>query len=389
MSYLHGIQLTEISSGTRAVRHVQSSIIGIVGTAPGAESDSFPLNKTAHVTKVSQITNLGETGTLPDALVGIFAQGVASVVVVRVAEGNDDAATLANVIGAASASTGVYALLQARADPTTHPKILCAPGFTDARTGSKANATVAALLIVANRLSAMVVADAPNSSSDAKTWVADWGSDANGSRLYAVTPQVSVMGSDGNPVSRPSSPYVAGVISRVDAEMGYWYSPSNKIIHGIIGTSRDIDFSISDTSAESNTLNALGLSVIIRQDGFRLWGSRTLGSDTKWQYLSVRRTADTVYQAIETSFLWFLDRPYSADLVDSVQQSINSYLRSLKAQGTILGGTAWLDEDLNTPTSMAEGKLYVDFDIEPPAPLEHIVFRAQRNAGYYKEIAKN
>ena len=130
--------------------------------------------------------------------------------------------------------------------PRPIPKILCAPGFTDARTGSKANATVAALLVVANRLSAIVVADAPAGASDAKAWVGDWGSDADGSRLYAVTPQVSVMGADGNPVSKPASPYVAGVISRVDSELGYWHSPSNKIIHGIIGTSRPIDFSLND-----------------------------------------------------------------------------------------------------------------------------------------------
>ena len=389
MSYLHGIQIKEVSSGTRALRHVQSSIIGVVGTAPNAETDSFPLNKTAHVTQVSKISDLGEGGTLPDALTGIFAQGVASVVVVRVAPGSDDAGTLVNVIGAASASTGVYALLQARADPTTHPKILCAPGFTDTRTGSKANAAVAALLVVANRLAAIVVADAPASASDAKAWVADWGSDANGSRLYAVTPKVSIMGADGSPVSKPASPYVAGVISRVDAEMGYWHSPSNKIIHGIIGTSRDIDFSLSDSAAESNTLNAVGLSVIVRNDGFRLWGSRSVGSDAQWQYLAVRRTADTVYQAIEKSFLWALDKPCSANLLKDIAESVNAYLRSLKAQGAILGGRAWLDEDLNTSVSMAAGKLFVDFDIEPPAPLERIEFRAQRNADYYDEIAKN
>ena len=44
-----------------------------------------------------------------------------------------------------------------------------------------------------------------------------------------------------------------------------------------------------------------------------------------------------------------------------------------------------MDAGLNTPTSMSEGKLYINFDIEPPAPLELIVFRAQRNKGYYEE----
>ena len=390
MSYLHGIQVKEIASSARALRHIQSSVIGVVGTASSADDNAFPLEKPVHVTKPSQIEDLEQDGTLPNALVGIFAQGVASVVVVRVAEGNDDAATLTNVIGLASAETGVYALLQARADPTTHPKILCAPGFTAGRTGSNPNTAVAALLEVAQRLGAVVVADAPaDSASSAKTWAADWGSDIGGSRLYAVTPQVRVLGDDGSPVSKPASPYVAGVISRVDAQSGFWWSPSNKIVHGIVGTSRPIDFSLSDSSAESNMLNAVGLSVLIRNDGFRLWGSRSVGSDAQWQYLAVRRTADSVYQNVEQSFLWALDRPFSANLLKDIKESVNAYLRSLKAQGAILGGTAWLDEELNTSASMAEGKLYVDFDIEPPAPLERIEFRAQRNAGYYNEIAKN
>ena len=32
------------------------------------------------------------------------------------------------------------------------------------------------------------------------------------------------------------------------------------------------------------------------------------------------------------------------------------------------------------------GPLYVDFDIEPPAPLERLTFRAHRNSGYYEEL---
>ena len=256
-------------------------------------------------------------------------------VVVRVAKGFDDAATLVNIIGTASASTGVYALLPDPTDPKTDPKILCAPGFTDYRTGSKPNTAVAALLAVAQRLRAVVVADAPaDNASSAQTWAADWKSDANGSRLYAVTPQVCVRGDGDSLVFKPASPYVAGVISRVDAQSGFWHSPSNQIVRGIVGISRPIDFSLSDSSAESNTLNAEGLSVLVHQhDGFRLWGSRSVGSDEQWKYLAIRRTADTVYQAIEKSVLGALDGPFSRSLLKNVAESVNAYLRSLRAKG--------------------------------------------------------
>ncbi len=32
------------------------------------------------------------------------------------------------------------------------------------------------------------------------------------------------------------------------------------------------------------------------------------------------------------------------------------------------------------------GKLFLDFDLEPPAPLEHLAFRAHRENGYYVEL---
>ena len=39
----------------------------------------------------------------------------------------------------------------------------------------------------------------------------------------------------------------------------------------------------------------------------------------------------------------------------------------------------------NTPENLQSGHLTVDFDIEPPAPMERLTFRAYRNANYYNE----
>ncbi|WP_366656578.1 hypothetical protein [Fodinicurvata sp. EGI_FJ10296] len=51
---------------------------------------------------------LGETGALPDALVSIFDQVGAMVVVIRVADGSDNSDTRANVIGGVGADTDAY-----------------------------------------------------------------------------------------------------------------------------------------------------------------------------------------------------------------------------------------------------------------------------------------
>jgi phage tail sheath protein FI len=44
---------------------------------------------------------------------------------------------------------------------------------------------------------------------------------------------------------------------------------------------------------------------------------------------------------------------------------------------------------LNTQSTLKAGKLYLDFDIEPPAPLEHLTFRAHREGSYYEELVSS
>lgn len=67
---------------------------------------------------------------------------------------------------------------------------------------------------------------------------------------------------------------------------------------------------------------------------------------------------------------------------------MNSFLRLLKAEGAILGGEAWWDDEINPVDSLAQGKMSVNFDHEVPAPLTDLRFYMSRNSGYYlKEFA--
>jgi len=247
-----------------------------------------------------------------------------------------------------------------------------------------ANPIVSELQGIADRLRAVIIADGPNTTDvDAVTYREDWGS----KRIYVVDPNVLAWDPelDSN-VPYPTSPRVAGIINRMDKEKGFWWSPSNQIIYGITGMSRPIDFNISDMDSVANYLNRNEVATIIRYDGFRLWGNRVTTPDPLWAFLSVRRTADAVYDSIERAFLWAIDRPFSAQLLVDIADSVNAFLRHLIAVGAIIGGKSWLDPTLNTPDQLQQGKLYVDFDIEPPAPLEHLIFRAHRNGAYYEEL---
>ncbi|PZO04858.1 MAG: phage tail protein [Alphaproteobacteria bacterium] len=394
MAFLHGVDVVELTDGVRPIQVVSSSIIGIVGTAPFADADAFPLDTPVLISSPAQAAGLTATlppnslinveGTLPWAIAGIFDQVKTPVVVIRVAADADAPDQQALVVGQADENTGVYGFLGAQASTGAKPKILIAPGFTHQQlVAATANPVVQALKSVANKLRAIVIADGPNDTNAAAIAKAVLeGAD----RAYHIDPFVKVLDRTGVIATRPASGFVAGVIARTDQTLGFWWSPSNQVINGIVGIGRPIEFGLSDESATSNLLNEAGVATIVAMSGFRVWGNRTKTTDPLWQFLSVRRTADMVYEAIEQSFIWAMDRPISGQLLGDVEGSVNAYLRDLKARGAILGGKATLNPDLNTEASLKAGRLYVDFDIEPPAPLERITFQARRDGGYYADV---
>lgn len=387
MPFLHGIEIIEIDNGIRPIQTVASSLIGIVGTAPLADAAAFPLNTPVLVTGAIQAGLLGATGTLKDAYQQVYAERVNVAIVIRVEEGADAAATLANVVGDSTAQTGIWALLTGQAILGVSPMILVAPGFTSNAPGAvAANAAAVALISVAERLKAVAVIDGPNTTEAAAlTDVALYGSD----RVLYVDPAVRVHDSDAEAiVTRPASASMAGALSAVDADpsKGFWWSASNIVLNGIVGTARPVTFSQSDPNTESNRLNEAGITTIVNRTGWRAWGVRTLSEDPNWAFLSVRRTADMVYRSIEEAMLWAMDRPFSEQLLRDIRDSVKAYLDTLQARGAILGGDCWLDPELNTEATLKAGQVYIDFDIEPPAPLERLSIRAHRNGAYYDEL---
>lgn len=370
-----------------------SSGAGVLTAVPwtylsGGVDEAFPLNTPVLVAgSQAQAALAGKLGTLPDAFDSIFDQAGAVIVVVRVDVGNDDAATMANVIGGVNSQTGKYegvrAFLGAESAVGVQPRILIAPGFTHTRTGQLANPVVAELVGIAERLRAVIIQDG-NSTTDAVA-VAQAG-DFGTKRIYLVDPRVIKVDDTGEPVYSYSSPVAAGLLAKSDNERGFWWSPSNQNINGIIGTERAIDFTLGDASSRANLLNEAKVATIIRQDGFRLWGNRTLSSDPKWAFINVVRTADIINDSLLRAHLWAVDRNITKTYVQDVEESVNAYLRHLTAIGAILGGKCWADPDLNTPDQIAQGKVYFDFDFTAPTPAEHVTFRSHLVNDYIVEI---
>lgn len=468
--FFHGLQIVEIDDGPRTVRVVRSSVIGIVGTAPDADPLTFPLNQPVLIAgsrlMASKLdVSVGQTraGTLPNALDLIFDQIGAVVVVVRVEEGDDEAETLANILGGVNGNTGhyegVHALLGAKSTVGQQPRILCVPGFTSERPqgvaghgtimqgtggtdgifplafiggvgtgaagtftvaggrltaivltatgkytvapafsfeasegltgasapvtlGVTANPVVAELIGIAARLKAVIIKDGPNGTdADAIQDAADYGS----RRVYVVDPAVKVARGS-NVFVEPASSAVAGLIAKTDNDKGFWHSPSNQVINGIVGTARPIDFTLDDPNSRANLLNEANIATIVYEDGYRLWGNRTLSDDPKFAFLNIVRLHDIVGDSILAAHLWAVDRGITKTYFDDVSESVNAFLRSLKAQGAISGGNCYPDPELNSSASIMDGKAWFNVSLSGVYPAEHVIFRMRLVGDYLEDL---
>ena len=102
--YHHGVRVVEYNEGTRPIRVIETSIIGLVATATDADAATFPLDTPVLVSNLlSASGKAGDKGTLAKSLDAIVDQANTLAVIVRVDPGADDAATNSAVIGKVTA----------------------------------------------------------------------------------------------------------------------------------------------------------------------------------------------------------------------------------------------------------------------------------------------
>lgn len=330
------------------------------------------------------------SGGVTAITVGTQGSGYTSAPTVAITGGGGTGATAVAVLGTGANAGKVVSVTVTNPGSgyTSAPSVAFTGGggtlaAATASFGTVGNAVVAELIGIAERLRAVIIADGPNTNdADAIAYADDFGS----KRVYLVDPKVIKVDDEGANQTEWSSPCVAGLLAKSDNERGFWWSPSNQNINGIIGTSRPIDFTLGDPNARANLLNEMKVATIIREDGFRLWGNRTLSSDQKWAFLCVVRTADIINDSLLAAHLWAVDRGITKQYVEDVVEGVNAYLRHLTTIGAILGGVCWADPDLNTPDQIAQGKVYFDFDFSPVYPAEHIIMRSHLVQDYITEI---
>ncbi|HEY8136271.1 MAG TPA: phage tail sheath subtilisin-like domain-containing protein [Methylocystis sp.] len=388
--FLHGVETIEVPNANQPVQINKMAVAAIVGTAADADDAAFPPDTPVLLTSQPQKASLlGASGTLGAAVRDFYAEGGGAAIVVRVEEGNNADATMTNIIGAQSSKTGLYALLGARAHTGVMPRTIVIPGFTSQRPEGGSNPVVAAATAIAARLRGRVYASTPSTSTDdAMQWREDWASD----RLTPIYP--NILGWDPATsayVTRPAEAAFAGLTARVHRDLGFWFSPSNQVLQSIGGVSNPVGWASGDPDSEANILNEnriatminMGAASGVQYGGWRRWGNRTTADDANWVFESVRTIADAVYEALDEATLWAVDKPATRQLLLDVTERAMDFINFGKAQGWLVGGRVWLDPEDNTPQQMASGVWVWRIDPEPVVPMEHLVYKAQRNASYY------
>ena len=287
--------------------------------------------------------------------------------------------TRANAIGNPDAGTGVYSLLNAEAITGVRPNLVMATGLnTGERIGGNKNPIGAALEVVADRLKQIALIAGPNTDHQAALdFAEDYGSD----RVYLIDPFVKVQ-KGLEIVDQDPTAHIAGVIVKNDAarRAGWARSPSNKLINGILGTSRPIDFVMGDTASRAQILNNNKIATIVNTGGgYRLWGNLTAASGDRlpWKFINVRRIADVLRKAVQDNHLWAVDQNITKTYFEEVAGGVNALIRNLRAQGALLAGECFPDGDLNTEDNIRNGMVFFNVRYTPSYPAQALHFSVE------------
>ncbi|WP_272693173.1 phage tail sheath protein [Providencia sp. PROV077] len=369
--YHHGVRVIELNEGTRPIRTINTAIVGMVCTADDADTKAFPLNTPVLITDVKNAAGkAGETGTLARSLDAIGNQSKPVTVVVRVEQGESEAETTSNIIGGTTPDgrkTGLQALTVAQGHLGVKPRILAVPAH-DTQAVSSTLAGIAQKM----RAMAYISAYGTKTISDA----IDYRKNFNQRELMLIWPEFQSWDTVTNAESNIYATACAlGLRAKIDNEIGWHKTLSNVGVNGVTGISADVSWDLQDPATDAGLLNENDITTLIRNNGFKFWGSRTCSDDPLFAFESYTRTAQVLSDTIAEGLDWSIDGTLNPSLARDIIESINAKLRSMTTQGYLLGGECWFDPDVNTKEELKSGKLYIDYDYTAVPPLENLLLR--------------
>lgn len=387
--YHHGVRVIEINEGIRPIRTIATAVVGLVATASDADATFFPLDTPVLLTDVlSAIGKAGTQGTLAAALDAIADNASPVTVVVRVAdgEGADDAAKQADqiskIIGTVTADgqyTGIKALLGAKAKLGVTPRILGVPGLDALPVAQE-------LISIAQQLRAFAYVSAWQ--CETKEEAVAYRDNFGAREVMVIWPEFQTWSTtESATVTAPAVARALGLRAKLDEQVGWHKTLSNIPVNGVTGISKPVFWDLQNPATDAGYLNENEVTTLIREGGFRFWGSRTCSDDPLFAFENYTRTAQVLADTIAEAHMWAVDKPMHPSLVRDIVEGVNAKFRELKNAGYIIDGQCWYDEAANEPATLKAGKLTLDYDYTPVPPLENLMFRQRITDRYLLDFA--
>ncbi|MDH2103399.1 phage tail sheath protein [Acinetobacter ursingii] len=380
--YHHGVRVFELNDGTRPIRTVSSSVIGMVCTASDADAEKFPLNTPVLLTNVqAALDKAGDQGTLARSLQAIADQTNPATVVVRVEQKTDAAEQTSAIIGGSvnGKYTGMKALLAAEAQLGVKPRILGIPGLDT-------SAVSVALIALAQKLRGFsyISANCCQTKEEAQAYRQTFGA------REAMVIWPDFLGFD--TATSATSTFEAtaralGLRAKIDNETGWQKTLSNVPVNGVTGISKDVYWQLQDPDTDAGYLNQNNITTLIQRDGFRFWGSRTCSDDPQFAFESYTRTAQILADTMAEGHMWAVDKDLTPGLARDISEGINAKMREMTLGNYLLGGECWIDPVINTKEVLKSGKFYIDYDYTPVPPLENLALRQRITDRYLVDFA--
>jgi len=185
------------------------------------------------------------------------------------------------------------------------------------------------------------------------------------------------------------SAFWAAAKATTDASKGYWFSPSNFELIGVLSPEIPIRGSLTDYSADTNLLNAQGIVSVLRRSGtgYRTWGNWTSAypvDQTPAAQIAPRAVRMMMREALIDAALNFMDRTVVKMTVELILNSVNAFVRGLIGKGAIFTGECRFEESLNPSADIAQGKLVFTLTVAYGPSLERLTFQEVVDVENYK-----
>jgi hypothetical protein len=179
----------------------------------------------------------------------------------------------------------------------------------------------------------------------------------------------------------PPSGHVAGVYANSDLTVGVHNAPANTPVQWAQALTTEV------TANMQGVLNPAGVDClrVFPGRGLRVFGARTMSSDSSWRFVNVRRLMSMIEHSLLISLQWSVFEPNNAALWNKILVAVSSFLEGIWRGGGLAGNTAEdsfyvkCDATNNPPALNQVGQLVIEIGVAPVIPAEFIIFRIGRS----------